>query len=147
MVPGDTRRLGICSHQPVRDPPGPHVPDRLLHQNEIGVILDWVPSHFPSDEYGLSYFDGTHLYEHADSRKGYHPDWKSLIYNFGRNEVRNILISSALFWLDRYHADWPPGGCRGLHALPGLLPERRGVDPQHLRGTGESGSHQLYQAS
>ena len=76
-----------------------------LHQNDIGVILDWVPSHFPSDEFGLSYFDGTHLYEHADSRKGYHPDWKSLIYNFGRNEVREYLISSALFWLDRYHAD------------------------------------------
>ncbi len=76
-----------------------------LHQNDIGVILDWVPSHFPSDEFGLSYFDGTHLYEHADSRKGYHPDWKSLIYNFGRNEVREYLISSALFWLDRYHVD------------------------------------------
>ena len=76
-----------------------------LHQNDIGVILDWVPSHFPSDEFGLSYFDGTHLYEHADSRKGYHPDWKSLIYNFGRNEVREFLISSALFWLDRYHVD------------------------------------------
>ncbi len=76
-----------------------------LHQNGIGVILDWVPSHFPSDEYGLAYFDGTHLYEHSDTRRGYHPDWQSLIYNFGRNEVRNFLISSALFWLDRYHAD------------------------------------------
>ncbi len=76
-----------------------------LHQNEIGVILDWVPSHFPSDEHGLTYFDGTYLFEHADSRKGFHPDWQSLIYNFGRNEIRNFLISSALFWLDRYHAD------------------------------------------
>ncbi len=76
-----------------------------LHQNQIGVILDWVPSHFPSDEYGLTYFDGTYLYEHADSRKGFHPDWQSLIYNFGRNEIINFLISSALFWLDRYHAD------------------------------------------
>jgi 1,4-alpha-glucan branching enzyme len=76
-----------------------------LHQHDIGVILDWVPSHFPSDEFGLSYFDGTHLYEHADSRKGYHPDWQSLIYNFGRNEVREYLISSGLFWLDRYHVD------------------------------------------
>jgi len=76
-----------------------------LHQNNIGVILDWVPSHFPTDEHGLGYFDGTHLYEHADSRKGFHPDWQSLIYNFGRNEVRNFLISGALFWLDRYHAD------------------------------------------
>jgi 1,4-alpha-glucan branching enzyme len=77
----------------------------LLHRNGIGVILDWVPSHFPSDEYGLVYFDGTHLYEHADPRKGFHPDWKSDIFNYGRNEVKNFLISSALFWLDKYHAD------------------------------------------
>jgi len=76
-----------------------------LHQRGIGVILDWVPSHFPTDEHGLVYFDGTHLYEHADSRKGYHPDWKSSIFNYGRNEVREFLISSALFWLDKYHAD------------------------------------------
>jgi len=76
-----------------------------LHQNNIGVILDWVPSHFPSDEYGLGYFDGTHLYEHADPRRGFHPDWKSLIFNYGRNEVRSFLISSAFFWLDKYHAD------------------------------------------
>jgi 1,4-alpha-glucan branching enzyme len=76
-----------------------------LHQNNIGVILDWVPSHFPSDEYGLGFFDGTHLFEHADTRLGYHPDWKSFIFNYGRNEVRAFLISSALFWLDKYHAD------------------------------------------
>jgi 1,4-alpha-glucan branching enzyme len=76
-----------------------------LHQNGIGVILDWVPSHFPSDEHGLAYFDGTHLYEHADSRLGFHPDWKSYIFNYGRNEVRSFLLSSAIFWLDRYHAD------------------------------------------
>jgi len=76
-----------------------------LHQHEIGVILDWVPSHFPADEHGLVYFDGTHLYEHADPRKGFHPDWKSYIFNYGRNEVRNFLMSSALFWLDKYHAD------------------------------------------
>jgi 1,4-alpha-glucan branching enzyme len=76
-----------------------------LHQNGIGVILDWVPSHFPSDEYGLGYFDGTHLYEHADTRKGFHPDWKSSIFNYGRNEVRCFLISSAMFWLDKYHID------------------------------------------
>ncbi|MEJ2721341.1 MAG: 1,4-alpha-glucan branching protein GlgB [bacterium] len=76
-----------------------------LHQNDIGVILDWVPSHFPSNENGLVYFDGTHLYEHADPRKGFHPEWKSYIFNYGRNEVRAFLISSALFWLNAYHVD------------------------------------------
>ncbi|MBO9312817.1 MAG: 1,4-alpha-glucan branching protein GlgB [Chloroflexus sp.] len=76
-----------------------------LHQNGIGVILDWVPSHFPTDGHGLAYFDGTHLYEHADPRKGYHPDWGSYIYNYGRNEVRSFLISSALCWLDKFHID------------------------------------------
>src|SRR4030043_1310151 len=76
-----------------------------LHQQGIGVILDWVPSHFPTDEHGLGYFDGTHLYEHADPSQGFHPDWKSFIFNYGRNEVRSFLISSALFWLDKYHAD------------------------------------------
>src|SRR5688572_3397345 len=76
-----------------------------LHQNGIGVILDWVPSHFPNDEHGLYHFDGTHLYEHADPRQGYHPDWNSAIFNYGRNEVRAFLISSALFWLDKYHID------------------------------------------
>jgi 1,4-alpha-glucan branching enzyme len=76
-----------------------------LHRNGIGVILDWVPSHFPTDEYGLGYFDGTHLYEHADPRLGFHPDWKSNVFNYGRHEVRAYLISSAMFWLDTYHAD------------------------------------------
>jgi len=76
-----------------------------LHQHSIGVILDWVPSHFPGDAHGLHYFDGTHLYEHADPRQGFHPDWKSYIFNYGRNEVRAFLLSSALFWLDVYHAD------------------------------------------
>jgi len=76
-----------------------------LHQHGIGVILDWVPSHFPSDEHGLAYFDGTHLFEHADPRQGYHPDWNSYIFNYGRNEVRSFLLSNALYWLDEYHVD------------------------------------------
>lgn len=76
-----------------------------LHQNGIGVILDWVPSHFPSDEHGLAFFDGTYLYEHADPKRGFHPEWNSYIFNYSRNEVRAFLISSALFWLDKYHID------------------------------------------
>jgi 1,4-alpha-glucan branching enzyme len=76
-----------------------------FHQNDIGVIMDWVPSHFPEDAHGLGFFDGSHLYEHPDRRKGYHPDWKSLIFNYGRNEVRAFLISNALFWLDQFHVD------------------------------------------
>ncbi|WP_174774442.1 1,4-alpha-glucan branching protein GlgB [Chryseobacterium sediminis] len=76
-----------------------------LHRNNIGVILDWVPSHFPGDANGLHRFDGSYLYEHEDPRKGFHPDWKSHIFNYGRNEVKSFLISNAMFWLDRYHAD------------------------------------------
>ncbi len=76
-----------------------------LHQRNIGVILDWVPSHFPSDAHGLAFFDGTHLFEHSDSRQGFHPDWKTHIFNYGRAEVRSFLMSSAMFWLDKYHID------------------------------------------
>jgi 1,4-alpha-glucan branching enzyme len=77
----------------------------VLHQHGIGVILDWVPAHFPNDTHGLARFDGTCLFEHADPRLGFHPDWKSCIFNYGRHEVRSFLISSALFWLDKFHAD------------------------------------------
>ncbi len=76
-----------------------------LHENGIGIILDWVPSHFPEDVHGLGYFDGSNLYEHPDKRKGYHQDWKSLIFNYERNEVRSFLISNAIFWLEQYHVD------------------------------------------
>jgi 1,4-alpha-glucan branching enzyme len=76
-----------------------------LHQKGIGVILDWVPSHFPTDEHGLIFFDGTHLFEHADPKQGLHPDWNTSIFNYGRNEVRSFLISNGLFWLDKYHVD------------------------------------------
>jgi 1,4-alpha-glucan branching enzyme len=81
-----------------------HLIDRL-HGHGIGVILDWVPSHFPADEHGLANFDGTHLFEYADPRLGYHPDWNSLIFDYGRNEVRSFLVSSAIFWIERYHVD------------------------------------------
>ncbi|MCL4127164.1 UNVERIFIED_CONTAM: hypothetical protein GTU68_056243 [Idotea baltica] len=102
-----------------------------LHQNDIGLILDWVPSHFPEDAHGLGFFDGSNLYEHPDPKKGYHQDWKSLIFNYGRNEVKSFLISNAVYWMDQYHADglrvdavaygeWEPnefGGRENLDAI------------------------------
>jgi 1,4-alpha-glucan branching enzyme len=81
-----------------------HFIDRC-HQEGIGVILDWPPAHFPNDAHGLALFDGTHLYEHADPRKGFHPDWGTMVFNFARNEVQDFIVSNALFWLDKYHAD------------------------------------------
>src|SRR5690348_6880696 len=77
----------------------------FCHQHDIGVLLDWVPAHFPRDEHGLSFFDGTHLYEHADPRQGAHPDWGTLVFNYGRNEVRNFFVANALYWCDKYHVD------------------------------------------
>jgi 1,4-alpha-glucan branching enzyme len=118
----------------------------VLHQNGIGVILDWVPSHFPTDEHALGFFDGTHLYEHADAQKGIHPDWNSYIFNYGRLEVRAFLTSCALFWLDAYHVDglrtdavasmlyldysrkegeWIPNEYGGRENLPAILFLRR----------------------
>ncbi len=92
-------------HQPLRPPQDLMYLIDYLHQHEIGVILDWVPSHFTTDEHGLGYFDGTHLYEHADPRRGVHPEWHSYLFNYGRNEVRAFLLSCAHFWLDKYHID------------------------------------------
>ena len=105
-----------------------------MHEQGIGVILDWVPAHFPRDTHGLCAFDGTCLYEHLDPRQGSHPHWGTLIYNYGRPEVKNFLIANALFSLaEKIPCGRDPDGCGGIHALPGLRKERRRVDRQYLR--------------
>ena len=103
------------------------------HAAGLGVIVDWVPGHFPTDAHGLAYFDGTHLYEHADPRKGLQPDWNTLIYNFGRREVANFLIDSALFWLETFPRRRLARRCRRLDAVPRLQPRSRRMDSQRVR--------------
>ena len=103
------------------------------HRAGLGLLLDWVPGHFPTDAHGLGRFDGTALYEHADPRQGLHRDWNTLIYNYGRREVANFLLSSALYWLREFHIDGHPGRCRRLDALPRLQPQGGRVDPERLR--------------
>ena len=104
-----------------------------LHQHGIGVILDWVPSHFPNDEHGLGYFDGTHLYEHADPRQGFHPDWGSYIFNYGRHEVRNFLLSQRPVLARQVPHRRPARRRRRLDAVPRLLAQGRRVDAEPVR--------------
>ena len=101
-----------------------------FHQAGIGVILDWVPSHFPYDAHGLYMFDGANTYEYADMRKGFHPDWNSYIFNYKRGEVKSFLISSARFWLDQISCRWDPGGCGEFHAETKLFTKDRSVGTQ-----------------
>ncbi len=96
-----------------------------LHEAGIGVLVDWVPAHFPKDDFALASFDGTALYEHSDPRQGEHPDWGTLVFNFGRNEVRNFLLANALFWVARVPHRRAAGRRRGVDAVPRLLPRRK----------------------
>ena len=106
MAVGDTRAQDILRlHHALVHPQGFDALIDAFHKAGIGVMLDWVPSHFPYDAHGLFMFDGTHTYEYADMRKGFHPDWNSYIFNYKRGEVKSFLISSARFWFDHFHID------------------------------------------
>ena len=125
---------GYSRRRPFGSPDDLRVFVERLHERGLGVIVDWVPAHFPRDEFALARFDGTALYEHDDPRRGAHPDWGTLVFNFGRHEVRNFLISNALFWLREYHVD----GIR-VDAVASMLyldysRERRRVDPNEFGG-------------
>ena len=120
-----------------------HFVDRC-HQNGIGVIVDWVPGHFPKDAHGLAMFDGTHLYEHADPRQGEHRDWGTLIFNFGRNEVRNFLVANGLFWLRRISTSTGFGSMRWRRCSTWITHGNRGNGCQTPWRPRKSGCHLLH---
>ena len=111
------------------------------HEAGLGILIDWVPGHFPTDSHGLGQFDGTALYEHADPREGFHQDWNTLIYNYGRLEVANFLTSNALYWFEEYHIDGLRVGCGRLDDLPRLFARRGPVDPERPGRAREFRSH------